>query len=200
MIYYEQRKKKLAELIAQTSLAEFSRRTGRSKSQLSDCATGRKKIGERLARTIETEAGLPPGFLDAEESGVGVKPVTGRAVPLIPWGAIGSKDFKTAAKEVLYTDMTDLSPSVFAIDILDDSMSPVFLPGDHVIIDPDISPLPGDFVLAKTPKGRVFRKYRLLNEEDFSLVPLNEDYPTIGNASAVIDGVMIEHRRYRKKR
>lgn len=200
MIYYDQRKKKLAELIAQTSLADFAHKTGRSKSQLSDCVNGRKKIGEKLARAIEVEAGLPSGYLDSEEPGVAPLKTSERSVPLIDWADVGKEDFKSLAKEVLSTDMAEISDSAFAIEIIDDSMTPEFVPGDHVIIDPAVPPLPGDYVLAKTPKGRVFRRYRLLDEEAFTLVPLNADYPPIGHTSATIDGVMMEHRRYRKKR
>ena len=100
-------------------------------------------------------------------------------------------------EEALLTDMCDVNENAYALTITDDSMVPVFSRGDKIIVDPDVRPVPGDYVVASTPSGFVFRKYRLL-EEGFSLRPLNEDYPPIAGDKARVVAVMLEHRVYRK--
>lgn len=77
------------------------------------------------------------------------------------------------------------SSNRFALTIRGDSMSPDFREGDVIIVDPEIQPRPGDFVVAKNGNQEAtFKKYRPrgLNEhgdEYFELVPVNEDYPTL---------------------
>ena len=199
MISYNIRKENLGKLIAQTSLADFAARTGRSKSLLSDCVNGRKRIGERMARSIEDEAGLPPGYLDNAEGGVTLDVKPQRRIPLLTWEELAAGTWPSNPKETLLIDMSSASEKTHALSIRDDSMYPLFSPGDSIVVDPQVKPLPGDFVLAKTTTGFVFRKYRL-RQDDFLLVPLNEDYPTISGKLAEVRGVMLEHRTYRRTR
>jgi len=60
-----------------------------------------------------------------------------------------------------------------------------FFPGEIAIVDPELQPKPGDYVVAKLDKDDkvVFRKYRLRGPSDtghsaIELAPLNENYPT----------------------
>lgn len=102
----------------------------------------------------------------------------------------------------------DASQWSFFLEIEGNSMLPDFRPGDRVLIDPDISPRPGDFVAARNTKQEAtFKKYRVrgINEsgqEVFELVPLNDDYPVLRSDEhhLVVIGTMIEHRRkFRRK-
>ncbi|HEP6427759.1 LexA family protein [Burkholderia cenocepacia] len=110
------------------------------------------------------------------------------------------------AFEFLLTDL-DLSDHAFALEIEGLSMTPDFNPGDRVIVDPAIPPRPGDFVVAKNGREEAtFKRYRVrgvdaLGREAFELVPLNPDYPTINSETEPVRiiGVMVEHRRYRKR-
>lgn len=88
-------------------------------------------------------------------------------------------------------------------------MLPEFRPGDRVIIDPEMSPSPGDFVVAKNGREEAtFKKYRPrgINVEGntvFELVPLNDDYPTMRSDTEHLEiiGVLVEHRKkYRKSK
>lgn len=96
----------------------------------------------------------------------------------------------------------------FAMRISGDSMTPWFEEGDLVIIDPDIEPVPGDYVAAKNGSlEATFKKYRPrgFNQdgvEYFELIPLNDDYAPIRSdmCQVVIIGTMVEHRKYRRKR
>lgn len=111
------------------------------------------------------------------------------------------------AEDWLMTDVK-VSNHAFALEIKGDSMLPEFKPGDRVIIDTDVAPLPGDFVAAKNGHNEAtFKKYRPrgTNEQGnivFELVPLNEDFPSMRSDVAPIKivGTMVEHRKYRKQR
>ncbi|MGN8190304.1 helix-turn-helix domain-containing protein [Burkholderia sp. 22088] len=108
--------------------------------------------------------------------------------------------------EFLLTDL-ELSDNAFALEIDDDSMTPEFNAGDRVIIDPALSPRPGDYVVAaKEGEDATFKRYRArgtneMGQDVFELVPLNPDYPTVSSEhrSVKIIGVMVEHRRYRRR-
>lgn len=101
----------------------------------------------------------------------------------------------------------DYSDRVFALVIEGDSMTPKFNAGDRIIVDPDVLPIPGDFVVARDDvKNRtVFKKYRptgidLRGNDVYELVPLNDDFPTLRSSTGKLTllGTMIEHRISRK--
>lgn len=109
--------------------------------------------------------------------------------------------------DVEYGD-DDASPWSFFLEIEGDSMLPDFRPGDRVLIDPEVTPRPGDFVAARNTKQEAtFKKYRVRGldasgNEVFELVPLNDDYPTLRSDEQhlCVIGTMIEHRRkFRRK-
>jgi SOS-response transcriptional repressor LexA len=107
-----------------------------------------------------------------------------------------------AGLDIVYAD-TDLSRWAFALEIEGDAMLPEFKQGDRVIIEPEWSPRPGEFVVAKNSRNEAtFKKYRPRGTAEdgsqiFELVPLNEDYPTLRSdrESLEIIGVMAEHRK-----
>ena len=143
---------------------------------------------------------------------VGPADMGAKKIPLISyvqagcWTGIVDNYLPGDADDWLLTDL-DLSPSAFALQIKGDSMLPEFKEGDRVIIDPNVGPLPGDFVVAKNGDDEAtFKKYRPrgVNEQGaqvFELVPLNEDYPSMRSDSTQISiiGTMVEHRKYRKR-
>lgn len=109
--------------------------------------------------------------------------------------------------DVEYGD-DDASKWSFFLEIEGDSMLPDFRPGDRVLIDPEVTPRPGDFVAARNTKQEAtFKKYRVRGidesgHEVFELVPLNDDYPTLRSDEQhlCVIGTMIEHRRkFRRK-
>lgn len=139
-------------------------------------------------------------------------PIGSRQVPLISyvqaaaWTDVVETFQPGDADEWLTTDL-ELSSSSFALEIKGDSMLPEFKPGDRVIIDPTITPQPGDFVVAKNGHDEAtFKKYRPreMNEHGgmvFELIPLNEDYPAMRSDVTPIRivGTMVEHRKYRRR-
>lgn len=170
--------------------------------------------GDNLMK-LSRALGCEPEFIlngDKSESNVHAAAVDFRMVPIISyvqagcWTAESSIRSAEGHMEYLQTNM-DLSESSFTLIISGRSMEPEFKEGDAVVIDPEVDPLPGDFVVAKNGQEEaLFKKYRprgfINGEEVYELVPLNEDYPTLRSDQEPIRiiGTMVEHRRYRKRR
>lgn len=93
--------------------------------------------------------------------------------------------------------------SVFGLVVKGDSMLPDFHEGDLLTIDSAIAPQPGSFVIAQNGDFEAtFKKYRVtgydeFGREEFELVPLNPDYPTLSSIKHNISiiGVMVLHMR-----
>jgi len=131
-----------------------------------------------------------------------------RPIPVISSVQAGAlRDIDTpypagAGYAVEYTDQ-DLSRWAFALDVEGLSMAPQFQPGDRIIVDPELAPNPGDFVVARNGSEQAtFKKYRprgidAKGEMIFELVPLNEDYPTLRSDTEhlIVIGVVTEHRK-----
>lgn len=136
-----------------------------------------------------------------------------KPIPILSYAQVRELDKDIATYSMsgnfvsIFTD-TQTSRWAFALEIPDDAMQPEFKPGDRIIIDPDVPPQPGDFVLADSAtEGVTFKKYRPVRIDangitTFELIPLNNDYLTLvsdTNQLRII-GTMVEHRRYRKSR
>ena len=135
-------------------------------------------------------------------------------IPLISYVQAGQwtgiEDFRETCGDYDYilTDLT-VSGDAFALEIKGDSMTPDFLEGDVVVIDPSEPPRAGEFVAAiNGDYEATFKKYRPLGEVDnfgrehFELIALNPDYPKLSTLKQEIRiiGTMVEHRIYRRKR
>lgn len=224
MDIYAIRRRNLQQVIderAHGNAADFARSIERERSQiaqyLSPAYNEGRSIGERVARKIEQEAGLPTGYLDTAttqktfDTNVRSASIGERRIPLLNYVQAGSfadcgQNFTMEDVEYLLTDL-DLSERSFALQIKGDSMRPDFTEGDRIIVDCEISPRPGDFVVAKNSEEEAtFKKYRLISidergKEIFELVPLNEDYPSMRSDqhSVQIIGTMVEHRKYYRR-
>ena len=83
------------------------------------------------------------------------------------------ESLKIEAKEML-----KVGPNTFALRVEGDSMSPRFLEGDIIIVDPSLACENGDFCIAWLNGEVTFKKLRK-NEKEIRLIPLNEKYPEI---------------------
>lgn len=198
--------------LTQEQLAE---KLGKTKSNVSGWENGRHEPGfaqiKEIARISHFAVPIP-GFDQIAHANVAPAEVGKRKIPLISSVQAGRmlealEPFPTgAAFEYLLTDL-ELSDHAFALEIEGQSMEPDFKEGDRIIVDPALQPQPGDFVVAKNGREEAtFKKYRPRGigqggREVFELVPLNDDYPTINSEHepARIIGVMVEHRRYRRR-
>lgn len=103
---------------------------------------------------------------------------------------------------VEYTSDTRLSRWAFGLDVEGHSMAPMFQPGDRLIVDPELTPNPGNFVIARNGSNQAtFKKYRPRGIDAsgnmvFELVPLNDDYPVMRSDTEKLTvlGVVVEHR------
>lgn len=93
--------------------------------------------------------------------------------------------------------------NTYWIIIEDDSMQPVFQPKNLILLNPSLTPAPGDYVIATDYDDQVMlRKWRdcgfdeTLGQEYTQLIALNPDYPTIDSrfTEFKIHGVATEHR------
>ncbi|MBN3344876.1 helix-turn-helix domain-containing protein [Pectobacterium brasiliense] len=129
-------------------------------------------------------------------------------IPIISWVQAGNWASEVDARNlegtfdyILTTEIHSIS--TFALNVKGKSMEPEFKEGDTIVIDPDICPNPGDYVVAKNGSGEAtFKKYRSRGISDdgtdiFELVPLNPDYATLNSTQThiIIIGVVVEHRR-----
>ena len=203
--------------------ARLSIVTGRSltRSAVSQWEKGRTEPDLDNLEAITKAFGVPLTWLRhgvednrPADANVAPAPPDTKVVPVISsiragqWAEVVDAYELGAGLEHIATDLP-LSSRAFALIIDGLSMSPDFTPGDKVIIDPGISPQPGDFVVAKLERQAeaTFKKYRPRGHdkkgvEIIDLVALNPDWPTLtmdaSNPGHVV-GTMVEHRRYRRK-
>ncbi len=138
-----------------------------------------------------------------------------RPVPVVDYLYAGKWDLITDPRmldegtKFITTDL-DVGSMAFALIVTGESMLPEFQEGDLIIIDPEVVPKPGDFVIARLDLqvDGTFMKYRPRGTDKdgqpiIELVPLNENWPTqtinVGNPGHII-GTLVEHRRYRRRK
>ena len=110
-----------------------------------------------------------------------------RLVPLISFVQAGSfkEAIMNAQDEFVATYAGNLGGHAFALEVVGDSMYPEFKAKDKIIVDPDVDPIPGDYVIAQNGSDEAtFKKYKPRGfdengREYFELVPLNDNYPTL---------------------
>jgi len=114
---------------------------------------------------------------------------------------VNSDDFH-AEKTVVVDELNKSrnSDCLFALAVEDNSMEPINH-GDLVIVDGELTPKPGDYVLAylTTKKQTVLRKYGEADGCVYQLLAGNELWATVSikdEADAVMIGVVVEHRSY----
>lgn len=171
------------------------------------------KLVEHLSTSVTTEgknSTAKPFDANVSTAQVGLRPIP--VISAVQAGRlkeISDPYAPGAGSAVEYTDDHDLSRWAVALDISGESMLPDFREGDRIIVDPEIAPNPGDFVVARNgSEEATFKKYRprginANGDMVFELVPLNPDYPTMRSdvEPLTIIGVMVEHRKkFRRKK
>ncbi|AHN74706.1 hypothetical protein DA70_09710 [Pandoraea pnomenusa] len=204
------------EKVADGNRTEFGRRLGyKDGAFIRQLLGGSRPIREKTVNAIEALPGMKgwfsqnhssgsatPGFQNVEAAALGA-----RRVPVINYVQAGLMvevvdPFSLGGGFEIIEVSIPCSSRTFALRIRGNSMEPRFYEGDLAIIDPELTPKPGQFVVAKnTSEEATFKKYRPrgLDErgnEIFELVPLNDDYPTLHSERdhLHIIGVCIERR------
>lgn len=204
--------------------AELARQCQRKPQQLNAWWSNARLIGERLARSLEETLKLPRYWLDdrpesvpqsatregsksyrAKAAQVREATTGSEALPLLGWGDLPT--MLTLPNASLPTTTPTLDTFVKAsraakfVEMPDDSMSPAFQPGDHILFDPVEAPRAGDTVLVSIPSGEHFvRTFRPKSAQSWEATPVNADYDALTSLSddAKVVAVMVEHRRYRR--
>lgn len=147
-----------------------------------------------------------------DKSNVGPSMVGALQVPIISWVQAGTwtsasdaRNLEGAVDYILTTGAHSFG--TFALKVRGKSMEPEFKEGDTIIVDPDLCPGPGDYVVAKNgSEYATFKKYRARGvnedgEEVFELIPLNPDFAPLNSAIEKISiiGVVVEHRRQMRR-
>lgn len=233
MEIHEQRLKALRwEIKKFPSIAAFSRHYQLDVTYVSQLLNHHRNLGERAARSLEAKFGWPTMAMDFAENDWDSQqfeplksaatpavsprsqsqPMPLREVPVISAVQAGLwreavDAYAPGAGQDSVIVQSEIGRHAFALVVRGNSMEPDFKEGDTIIIDPDVRPHPGDFVVARNQDAEAtFKKYRPRGLDAsgvpvIELVPLNDDYPTLRSDSTPIEiiGTLVEHRRYRKK-
>lgn len=195
--------------MTQARLAEIVGATQQSIVSIENGLTKRPRNLLDLAKALDCD----PMWLQNGGTFKKITEINTRKIPLISYVQAGALAQNCPIEaydgdfEYVLTDM-DWSENAFALKIEGDSMEPEFSPGDVIVIDPEIQPAPGEFVVAMNGgDAATFKKYRPTGydhhrNEIYELVPLNSDYPVMRSTDRTLRilGTMVEHRIYRRKR
>lgn len=187
------------------SANELSRKTGVTQPTISRIVSGAIRDPTNVVLTALAEyfnvsvavlrdepgaANLP----QSAESNVSSAPRL-RVVPLVPWERAGRvMSYRARVEEpgeVVYT-ARQLGPRAYALRVVGDAMEPKFPEGIVIIVDPDVQPQHGHYVIAR-PKmdGSVMFKQYVRDGARVYLKPLNTRYPILELAeSGTVVGVV----------
>lgn len=185
--------------------ANLARTAGTDPNYLSQITTGRRNVGEDLARDLERGMKKPAGWMDQIHSVQEVDLPRAR-VPEVTWDSLRRQQDQHVVREeprawktenFVSTDKT-VSEQAFALRVHGDSMlnptgSPTYPDGSRVIVDPTLTPKHRDRIIVALPDGDVvFRQ--LVNEGTRAyLKPLNTSYPLIEMPPAAeVRGVIVQ--------
>lgn len=219
------RRENLATLVSEAgSITALAKTLDRDVAQVSqwlngsiNSGTGKPRgIRSTSCRFIELQCNKPVGWMETEhvedsgnatfDQNVTLVRLASRPIPVISSVQAGAlRDMENPYEPgdgyaVEYTEDPKLSRWAFCLDVEGMSMAPRFNPGDRLFVDPDRSPGPGNFVVARNGSNQAtFKKYRPRGidpngHEIFELVPLNDDFPTLRSdqEQLIVIGVVTE--------
>jgi SOS-response transcriptional repressor LexA len=171
-------------------------------ANLSRLERGRQGYSDEGLRRLARVLGVDVGEFFRTDSNGHVAPAS-REVPVLTLAEAAQPSH--AATRFTLTEV-DVSERAFALSVRGDAMMPEFREGDLLLVDPEMEPHPGDFVLAAGPwKDAIFRQYRERGagsdgREVFELTPLNPCYPSTRSDAPTdipvrVLGTVVEHKR-----
>lgn len=190
-----------------TSTAELARAVERSPQQVNDMLNGTKSFGPRIARDFEEKLKLPRGLLDEP---IELSQVTAKRTKRIPLLSYVQAGLMTDLGQCSYDEWLEVDDSMpdtsYALRIEGASMEPLFQAGEIVIINTELAPHPGDYVvarLAECSEGETtLKQYAVVGldkfgRDIFELRSLNPLFPTFSSRELKIDvlGVVVESRK-----
>ncbi|HCR3336867.1 TPA: helix-turn-helix transcriptional regulator [Morganella morganii] len=187
--------------IRQTKLAGwFKDKTlpSKEKSYISQLMSGKSSFGEKAARRLERDYGMPPGFLDSNEE---LQPDEIEFVGFVPNGMVkvvgeaflgidGAVDMIEALEGwvQIYSDDKD----AYALKVKGDSMWPRIQSGEYVVVEPNTVVRSGDEVFVRTVEGK--NMVKILNKTrdgSYQFTSVNNTHPPI-----TVDPCEVEKMHY----
>ena len=163
--------------------------------------------GENLLRLAEA-LGCAPAFLIDGDGPVFSESAYGglHQIPLLFQRDVAQwlTDDSSVRHELLMHNDMALSQQSFAFRVEEQAMMPAIVRDDVVIIDPRVSPRPGDSVLALQQQIALIRTWRQRSSEggvtQFELAPININFPELHSSRENLEliGTVVELRRYRQ--
>jgi SOS-response transcriptional repressor LexA len=124
-------------------------------------------------------------------------PDIGGRVPVISWVQAG--DYAEAIDNVHRREVEEwvattvqVRRNTFALRVVGDSMEPDFPSGIIIVVEPELDPNPGDFVIARNGGGEATFKQLVRDGSDWYLKPINTRYPIKPLGSSQVVGVVRE--------
>jgi SOS-response transcriptional repressor LexA len=186
------------------SVEDFAQKCGVSRGAVQQWERGVTAPNRRHAPAVAKALGITVADLAAGDSNISAGPNIGGAVPLLSDVQAGNfKDYVDnfhpgdgGAEEI--PTSVPVKRHTFALRVSGDSMEPLFSAGMVLIVEPEMDPQPGDFVIAKNSDNGTTFKQLVKDGADWYLKPMNERYPIkpLGK-SRVIGVVRAVERRFR---
>jgi len=138
-----------------------------------------------------------------DEVNIAPGPIVHGKVPLISWVQAGHA---VEVVDLLHLgegfDLIDTTCQIrrhtYALRVQGDSMSPDFPEGCIIVVEPEMEPIPGDYVIAKNGDEEATFKQFIKDGADYYLKPMNERYPIKPLGAYHVVGVVRELvRRFR---
>lgn len=195
--------------------AAFAKAVGTSAAYVSQILSAKiqAEIGDALARKIEKALDLPHGWMDVLHDDVEKRAEDFTTVPVVPWenlanwreivtalrneDALQAQPAPGAAERIKTT--VQVGPLTHAYLVTSDSMGAEFPEGSWVVVEPEMQPRGGDYVIVLLPNG--VGTFRKLVEDAGTryLKPLNPAYPTqpLPEGAQIVGVVREMVRRFR---
>ena len=178
---------------------------GLKQTRLTNWEQGTRTPGPEEIKLLAQALEVPPAFLMCLSDEMQVKKVKkySHLIPLLDHHqACDAKVHTNALRDQASSDVAlisvsttllpELSADAFALKMVDESMTPEIRVGDILVIDPLVSPTPGDYVVVQLANKAetIVCQYKKLSytSPEFELVTLNDNWPNI----KVCDGAKVE--------
>jgi SOS-response transcriptional repressor LexA len=217
-------KEKIGDRITQSrkalgiTIKELAERTGElSAARISNWEQGTRSPGPMEAKLVANALNVSASFLLClTDNPGGELSKSSNAIQFIPILSLQEAQnlskylqegnvFEDSKTKLIVDSIKGRKPSErsFAVEIEDNSMQPPFNKRDLIIIDTEVLPNPGDYVVVYLPPKNqtCLRKYSEAQSKNYlyQLIAHNELWANIevtNEKEATIIGTVIEHRRY----
>ena len=165
------------------SLPELSGFSGVSLGFLSDIENDKKKPGLDILQKLLTSLKLDfvdflikTGYLSVNTKALRDIDKSGyRLIPLVTWKSAGL--WKESDEPEGWMATNEGGDNLYALKVNDDSMAPLFLEGEKIIIDPDEEVKSGNYIIVMLSQDNIVMRQLKVYNEIHVLHPLNSQYP-----------------------